>query len=478
MAINKRATRRSAWLSFALAATAKANVVGGDLQNFNAVPGGIDYVTVQSSETLEPGYLNLGLMLNHAVNSLPYYEDEAQHRINYNDALTMADFGMGYGLASDFEIGLAIQRLLLQKVDKSAAHGEFSGPGVTNYRGYGKYRLWQAENWGMAGVFGVVFNNVANNPVVGRGGSPVGVIELAVDGKLKALAISANLGYRFRKKGDPIPGMRLLPMGDQYIASLGVSHLLKVIDTKLIVEVFGARPAVGTRSGMEVRQSSSAELLGGIKHDLTSALALHAGAGTELISGSATPDWRLYAGINWAIGPRARSAQEAALPLRIPPQAKEVRAILRNIHFATDSDQLSSDDEIELRALLNQLGTLRFDSIVVEGHTDSVGRLAYNQMLSEQRSATVRDWLVRHGRIDPKLVTSSGYGPSRPIADNGNFQGRQANRRVEVIIRFSGNVVQKTQELMGPPRPSPAAASEDQAAATPSAPPAASPMAP
>ena len=47
-----------------LAPVASANVVGGDLQNFNAVPEGIDFVTVQSSETLEPGFFNVSLMLN------------------------------------------------------------------------------------------------------------------------------------------------------------------------------------------------------------------------------------------------------------------------------------------------------------------------------------------------------------------------------------------------------------------------------
>ena len=51
--------------------TAQANVVGIDAQNFNPTSNGIDFVTVQSSETLEPGIVNLGLFFNYAINTLP-----------------------------------------------------------------------------------------------------------------------------------------------------------------------------------------------------------------------------------------------------------------------------------------------------------------------------------------------------------------------------------------------------------------------
>ena len=78
---------------------ASANVVGSDTQNFNPTTDGLDFVTVQSSETLEPGIFNLGLFINYAVNSLPNYEDvTTQTRTNFHDTLWSSDFNLGVGV--------------------------------------------------------------------------------------------------------------------------------------------------------------------------------------------------------------------------------------------------------------------------------------------------------------------------------------------------------------------------------------------
>jgi outer membrane protein OmpA-like peptidoglycan-associated protein len=69
----------------------------------------------------------------------------------------------------------------------------------------------------------------------------------------------------------------------------------------------------------------------------------------------------------------------------------------------------------------------------VEGHTDSVGGDDYNQRLSEQRAATVRDYLVQNG-IGMNNVSAIGFGKTRPIASNDNSAGRQQNRRVELVV--------------------------------------------
>jgi outer membrane protein OmpA-like peptidoglycan-associated protein len=69
----------------------------------------------------------------------------------------------------------------------------------------------------------------------------------------------------------------------------------------------------------------------------------------------------------------------------------------------------------------------------VEGHTDSVGGDDYNQRLSEQRAATVRDYLVQNG-ISMNNVSAIGFGKTRPIASNDTSAGRQQNRRVELVV--------------------------------------------
>jgi outer membrane protein OmpA-like peptidoglycan-associated protein len=74
----------------------------------------------------------------------------------------------------------------------------------------------------------------------------------------------------------------------------------------------------------------------------------------------------------------------------------------------------------------------------VEGHTDSVGGDAYNQQLSEQRGASVRDYLTQEG-MAAGSVTAKGFGKSQPVASNDTAAGRQQNRRVELVI--SGDLI-------------------------------------
>jgi outer membrane protein OmpA-like peptidoglycan-associated protein len=78
---------------------------------------------------------------------------------------------------------------------------------------------------------------------------------------------------------------------------------------------------------------------------------------------------------------------------------------------------------------------LRLD---VEGHTDSVGGDDYNQRLSEQRGEAVRDYLTQQG-MAAGSVTSKGFGKTQPVASNNTAEGRQENRRVELVI--SGDII-------------------------------------
>jgi outer membrane protein OmpA-like peptidoglycan-associated protein len=75
----------------------------------------------------------------------------------------------------------------------------------------------------------------------------------------------------------------------------------------------------------------------------------------------------------------------------------------------------------------------------VEGHTDSVGSVDYNQRLSEQRAGSVRDYLINQGIADMNAVPAKGFGKSQPVAANDTAAGRQLNRRVELIV--SGELI-------------------------------------
>ncbi|MBS0396992.1 MAG: OmpA family protein, partial [Proteobacteria bacterium] len=72
--------------------------------------------------------------------------------------------------------------------------------------------------------------------------------------------------------------------------------------------------------------------------------------------------------------------------------------------------------------------------VEVRGYTDSVGKAAYNQKLSERRAIAVKDYLVAHG-VNADLLTAQGFGEENPIASNDTAAGRAENRRV--TLKFS-----------------------------------------
>jgi len=71
--------------------------------------------------------------------------------------------------------------------------------------------------------------------------------------------------------------------------------------------------------------------------------------------------------------------------------------------------------------------------VVIEGHTDSVGSEAYNLDLSQRRADAVRDFLLQNG-VKATQLTTHGYGKASPVASNNTAEGRQQNRRVELVI--------------------------------------------
>lgn len=74
-------------------------------------------------------------------------------------------------------------------------------------------------------------------------------------------------------------------------------------------------------------------------------------------------------------------------------------------------------------------------NVVIEGHTDSVGSRSSNLKLSDGRAKAVRAALIERFTIEERRIRAVGFGPDKPIADNGTPQGRQLNRRVNAVIQ-------------------------------------------
>jgi outer membrane protein OmpA-like peptidoglycan-associated protein len=120
----------------------------------------------------------------------------------------------------------------------------------------------------------------------------------------------------------------------------------------------------------------------------------------------------------------------------------------REIIVELPADVLFDFDQAEIRSdgvpTLEKLGRLikrSGDGVCqVNGHTDSIGSDLYNTSLSERRAAAVVGWLTTKAGIGAERLHARGYGESRPVAMNtnpdgsDNPEGRQKNRRVEVVI--------------------------------------------
>ncbi len=106
---------------------------------------------------------------------------------------------------------------------------------------------------------------------------------------------------------------------------------------------------------------------------------------------------------------------------------------LEDIHFATDSDQLTPKSVDIVETFYEFLKENPNIKVEIQGHTDNVGSAAYNKDLSERRAKTVYLLLVSKG-IDPERMTYKGYGESMPVADNSTEEGRAKNRRTVFVI--------------------------------------------
>ncbi|GMG81305.1 OmpA family protein [Paralimibaculum aggregatum] len=104
-----------------------------------------------------------------------------------------------------------------------------------------------------------------------------------------------------------------------------------------------------------------------------------------------------------------------------------------NVTFATDSARIAPGFQGPLADIAITLQEYPESFIDLIGHTDSRGTDEYNQRLSEDRALAVADFFRSQG-VHPGRVASFGMGESQPIASNETPQGRQENRRVEIVI--------------------------------------------
>ncbi len=113
--------------------------------------------------------------------------------------------------------------------------------------------------------------------------------------------------------------------------------------------------------------------------------------------------------------------------------AEEGRVATRGVLFDVNSDRIlpeSTPTLDEIGDMLQEHAELR---IAIEGHTDATGEEGSNQELSERRAESVRLFLIEHYGIDGDRLAAVGFGESKPVDSNDTPEGRQNNRRVELV---------------------------------------------
>ena len=109
------------------------------------------------------------------------------------------------------------------------------------------------------------------------------------------------------------------------------------------------------------------------------------------------------------------------------------RVSTQGIYFDSGSDRLRPESTPTLKEIGTMLKEHADLKILIEGHTDNVGDDAANQTLSDKRAAAVKAYLVAAYSIDQARLETKGFGETKPVGSNDTPEGRQNNRRVELV---------------------------------------------
>lgn len=107
---------------------------------------------------------------------------------------------------------------------------------------------------------------------------------------------------------------------------------------------------------------------------------------------------------------------------------------LKAIQFPVGKDVIMPDNYALLSKVQRAIRTIGETSAVIEGHTDSTGTVALNELLSQKRAESVREYFIANGTLTKDKITAVGYGSKRPLASNETSAGRAINRRIDIIL--------------------------------------------
>jgi outer membrane protein OmpA-like peptidoglycan-associated protein len=113
----------------------------------------------------------------------------------------------------------------------------------------------------------------------------------------------------------------------------------------------------------------------------------------------------------------------------------EVLIRLIGLKFTWLGYTLNNDMEMILDKVILALKFFSFSTITVAGHNDYVAARTFNQEISQKRADNIRDYILAHSTIDPSRIYAIGHGETQPITNDKSYEGREKNRRIELIIK-------------------------------------------
>ncbi len=434
----------------------QANIVGSDLQNFIPAASSVDGVTVNNALTLGQGRFGLGLFVDYAANTLPYFkQDDGSTRDRskaFNDSVTTVDLQAVYGLTNFWDINVAAPFIVGEQVgNQEETHGYFARRGLTGYRIGTKLRVLQFGPFALGLVADAAYNRVEGNPYSGQRLWPSNSLQATSSLSWGRWLLTANAGYRWRQGQPGETIQETLPVeryGDQIIYSAG-AVLPFASSWAVLGEVYGARNW-DDFSEESARSTSISEGTVGLRYDLTPDIQLHLGAGGELQHSISSADARIYSGIRWTLGEKKLDTPPATpTPIAVAPQAivqPDAVIDLDEVYFRFNSFEVRDPRAVEVMDRLAKIMRLHPDieRVVIEGHTCDIGTDQYNMKLSDRRADAVEKWLTNRYGIESRKLQSVGWGKWQPKLANTNEKNRSTNRRVSFKIFFQKTPVTST----------------------------------
>lgn len=391
---------------------------GFNIQRFDPAANGYGIYNVEASKVLPHLKFNTGFYANFSHDSLDIYMPARNATLKGVDDNLLLDFYGAVGFAGFLEAAVLVPMTAYQTGNDFGDLKTYTTSAMGDMRFDLKFRALKdrQKRMGVALLSRVTVPTGDRYAFSGDDG-PTWEGRLILDKRFDPVSVFANVGYRFLKSTKVLSTTYddSLTFGGGFVVPLPLEEGSWSIKAEVTGESV-VRDMSESLTPVEVRA--------GIRKLMKSGFAFDIGAGRGLTNALGSPSFRVMGGLSYSSAPLLQKRVRHA----VSPPALSVDM---KVPFAFDRSDVASREVSGLLDLAVVLAKDRKMSVVVEGHTDSVGHYKYNFKLSCARANAVKKILIEAGANEDqiKIVCS---GEDKPISSNSTSAGRKENRRVEI----------------------------------------------